>query len=285
MTYKLVFSSAMRLHWLQVISKAITDIPVVDGDIVLCLFPGISQDQMRPEHVVSFACLVEYFDQKGVGVNIDDTDQIYPYLMEQLKLSDYWMKRQNYVKSWNENILNLWRFDPQGMEMHALRIKEYLQNTFFKKKDLSAVASSLTEAFYNIMDHAYCQNAFSLVSFDEDREVLNVAVCDFGIGIPTSVRKVRPDIVDDKQALKKAMMVRFTVKSTSHNAGYGLDNIRQCCTEDDYLWIISNKAALVVNGDIERVYDIGFNFVGTLLLYSISLSHFEDEEMVDDFKW
>ena len=34
-----------------------------------------------------------------------------------------------------------------------------------------------------------------------------------------------------------------------------------------------------------RAIDLDFNFQGCLLTYSVSLSHFEDEETLDDFNW
>lgn len=124
-----------------------------------------------------------------------------------------------------------------------------------------------------------------MLSFDEDTEVLNVAVCDFGIGIATSVRNYDKSINDDKKALMQAIETNFTVQSSEHNAGMGLYNIKSVCTEDDTLWIISNAAALGITNTNQRAIDLDFNFQGCLLTYSVSLSHFEDEETLEDFNW
>ena len=86
-------------------------------------------------------------------------------------------------------------------------------------------------------------------------------------------------------ALKKAVEANFTVQSTEHNAGMGLYNIKSVCTDKDTLWIISNGAALGITSINERAIDLGFDFRGCLLTYSVSLSHFEDEETLEDFNW
>lgn len=283
--YKFIFSSYERIDWLKTICSA-RSFRIEAGDCVSFSFPHMEKEKMRPEYIVSLACLVEYFNSNKVGILVDTSEEIGEYLFEYLNLPEYWKGGKNYVDAGSKNILNLWHFDPSGMEIHAKRISEYLKHTFFKRKDLSAVEMSLTEAYYNIQDHAQCQgNAFSMALFDSENEILNVAVCDFGIGIPTSVRTVRPDISDDKLALIKALEDDFTVGSKIHNAGKGLGNIRSSCTECDYLWIISNQAALVATGSQEKVYDIGFNFEGTLIFYSMSLSHFDDEEIEEVFNW
>lgn len=99
-------------------------------------------------------------------------------------------------------------------------------------------------------------------------------VCDFGRGIAESVRTKLPEIKDDAQALKKAMEPRFTIGSTPHNAGLGLENLRNYCTEPDSLWIISNDAALMTSGNIERAVKLKYPFKGTLIMYTLVPSMF-----------
>ena len=48
---------------------------------------------------------------------------------------------------------------------------------------------------------------------------------------------------------------------------------------------ISNGAALGITSINERAIDLGFDFRGCLLTYSVSLSHFEEEETLEDFNW
>lgn len=88
----------------------------------------------------------------------------------------------------------------------------------------------------------------------------------------------------DLEAIQKAIEPKFTCQSAKHNAGLGLDNIRTSCSEEDSFWIISGNAALITKDNSERGYELDFTFHGTLLFYSISLSQFDDEEIVD-FNW
>lgn len=277
--------SAKRTEWPRRIME-ISDADYQAGDLVCLSFGDLPVSRIMPERIVSLACLEESLKRKKVKVSIFLDEECGKYFSSTLKLSDYWNGGQDYATAGQETVLNLWQIKPDGTEEHARRTTEYLKNRFFKNKELSAVTLSLLEAYYNITDHSKFEgNAFSMLSFDEETEVLNVAVCDFGIGIAASVKNYDSSIKDDKVALKKAVEANFTVQSTEHNAGMGLYNIKSVCTDKDTLWIISNGAALGITSINERAIDLGFDFRGCLLTYSVSLSHFEDEETLEDFNW
>lgn len=278
-------NSAKRTEWLKRIME-IRGTECVEGDKICLSFGDISVDSIAPEHIVSLACLVEFLDRKNISVALDRKTECGEYFYTELNMKEYWINRQDYFPARNDTILNLWHVKGEQIEEHARRITDYLKNRYLKNKDLSAVTNSLHEAYYNISDHARAEaNAFSMISFNKKTEVLNVAVCDFGIGIARSVRDFDSSIDDDKIALKKAAEANFTVRSAEHNAGMGLYNIRCVCTEEDCLWIISNSAALRLTSTNERATDLGFDFNGSLLTYSVSLSHFIDEETLEDFNW
>ncbi len=278
-------TSAKRIDWLQRIME-IRSVKCEMGDTLTISFGNISVNEISPEHVVSLACLVEYFYQQKVRIALDTNTECGKYFFDDLCLREYWANRQDYFPARNNMILNLWHVREGQIEAHARRITDYLKKGNLRHKDLSAVTNSLHEAYYNIVDHSRSNsNAFSMISYNTKTEVLNVAVCDFGIGVAQSVKNFDPTITDDKAALKKASEANFTVRSAQHNAGMGLYNIRCVCTDDDDLWIISNNAALRLTSDNERATDLDFEFGGCLLTYSVSLSHFIDEETLDDFNW
>lgn len=165
------------------------------------------------------------------------------------------------------------------IEFHARRIEDYFRNSGFGHKDLSPLSQSLLEALYNVIDHSECNGvAYSLVEYQKNEEKVNVAVCDFGRGIAGSVKTKLPEL-DDLSALEKALEPKFTIGSTEHNAGFGLSTLRSCCTNPDSLWILSNGAAIVTDGESQRGVNLGHKFEGTLIFYSISLNHLEDEEI------
>lgn len=276
-------SSSDRLSWLSGICDG-RDMIEQNGvnRLLVNIDDGITRVKLRPEHITSLACLIESCARKGCLVQMKTSKEIKDYLENELKISRYWNLHESYVKPGNDDILNLWKIDPNGMEMHAKRISEYFRTTRFQAKDLTPLEGSLTEAYYNVIDHSLCEGiAFSMVEYDRSINKVFISVCDFGRGIAESVRTVLPEITDDVQAIMKAMEPRFTIRSTKHNAGLGLGNLRDYCTDPDSLWIISNDAALVTSGDNERYVRLKKHFKGTLIMYSISLEHLEDNYIED----
>lgn len=276
-------SSSDRLSWLSGICDGRDMIEQNSVNrLVVNIDDDITRDKLRPEHITSLACLIESCDRKRCRVQMETSKEIKDYLEKELKISRYWNLHESYVKPDNNDILNLWKIDPNGMEMHAKRISEYFRTTRFQAKDLTPIEGSLTEAYYNVIDHSLCDGiAFSMVEYDRGINKVFISVCDFGRGIAESVRTVLPEITDDVQAIKKAMEPRFTIRSTNHNAGLGLGNLRDYCTDPDSLWIISNDAALVTSGDNEKYVRLKKHFKGTLIMYSISLEHLEDNYIED----
>ena len=63
----------------------------------------------------------------------------------------------------------------------------------------------------------------------------------------------------------------------------GLDNIRSSCTENDKLYLFSNKACLEADNEMVSVYSMNFDFRGTLINFCITLSHLPDKDYIDDF--
>ena len=186
----------------------------------------------------------------------------------------------NYVAELR-NIFNLWRIIETEKDLYAKNVERYFKNNFFKGKDLSVISLSMIEAYYNVFDHAEANgNAFSLIKYDKDSELLHVAVCDFGKGIAKSVRDFTPDITNDKDALLKSIEADFTVGSKSHNKGKGLDNILSCSS---VVRIFCNNALLLKSDAGIRIFDVDFHFFGTLIYLKIDLSLTEDEEILEEF--
>lgn len=200
--------------------------------------------------------------------------------MEQLKFYEYWSGGKNHVEASSSDIFNLWRIVDSEKDLYARNVEKYFNSNFFRNKDLSFVSLSMVEAYYNIFDHAYSGgNAFSIIKYDSEKEILNVAICDFGIGIAKSVRTFNNSIKNDKDALAKSIEVDFTVGSKSHNKGKGLDNIL-CCS--DVVRILANNAMLVKSGNV-RFFDTDFDFRGTLIYFDLCLKEAEEEEVLDEF--
>ncbi len=252
----------------------------------------IAVKDLMPMHLVTLACLIQFLSDHNWQANLSPNNpSVDDYIYNELRFRDYWLGQKNHVDTADSShIFNLWRIVDGEKELFAARVEEYLRNNYFKNKDLSAISLSLKEAFYNVFDHASAgNNAFSLIFYDKDTHVLYAAISDFGIGIVRSVKKYLPSIIDDKQALLKAIENNFTVKSAKWNKGKGLDNI---LSSTDSSRLCSGRALLLykkkdkydMQGN-KRVYDIDFDFPGTLLYFEVDISQMDDVEILDSFEF
>ena len=93
-----------------------------------------------------------------------------------------------------------------------------------------------------------------------------------------------PELESDSAAIKQALEYKFTTKSQGHNKGMGLGNIIDTCIGNDILTIISGNGKVLTNYNKVETYDHNFSFPGTLIYYTLTLSHFEEEEVLDNFE-
>lgn len=283
----LMFHSLDRMDWLCTISNAFQNYSTTSTQIriVLRFAPELQPYRIHPVHVASLACLVESFASRGFSVNVDRNSLLGEYFFTELNFREYWAGGKNFVEAKEDSIFNLWRLKDCEKEIVPIRVCEYFKRGLFKRKDLATVQLSLDEAFYNVFDHAEANgNAFLFLRFNEERGVLSIAVCDFGRGIPSTVKAYLPGIDSDVDALKLAIQDSFTVKSQGHNKGFGLGNIRDAGVEGDSMWIVSNEASLVtLKGSVRGMHN-EFFFPGTAIFYDLTLKSFEDEEIIDNFE-
>ncbi len=282
--YNVIFDSIGRIEWIKTIADQIKQLTsrIVTGDRIVIELPS-ETEKFEAVHLASIACFIEYFHKKGCVMAV--MNNVRNFIFDKLNWKAYWSGHQDYVAAKDTSILNLWRITDEGKEFHSQQVYDFLKQGPFKQKDLSAVPNSLLEAYYNVFDHAEANGiAFSFIRYIEDKQKLSVAICDFGKGIATSVKEKYPNIKDDSTAIEEAMRDRFTIQSKTHNRGLGLGNIRTACTEEDALRIISNRGFLTTKRDEINKRENNFNFPGTLIFYDLTLSHFEDEEIIANFE-
>lgn len=279
------FESLDKEQWLRTISIIRNDYKtdIYKKYIVLEFNSNLKSEDFEPIHFVTLACLIQFLDLNDHQVAVaSGNDSIRNMLFSDLRIQEYWSGGKNHVDSVSDNIFNLWRVVESEKDLYAKNVEKYFKNNFFKGKDLSVISLSMIEAYYNVFDHAEANgNAFSLIKYDEDSEMLHVAICDFGKGIAKSVRDFTPNITNDKDALLKSIEADFTVGSKSHNKGKGLDNILSCSS---VVRIFCNNALLLKNDAGIRMFDVDFYFFGTLIYLKIDLSLTEDEEILDEFE-
>ncbi len=283
----LYFDDLARDPWLAkiVAYREAIEIGNPNDDYVGIEFSGdIQPNDFEPFHLVTLACLIQKLDDNGYLIYLGKQNQeVFDFLFDNLKFREYWGGGRNYAPALNEMLLNLWRIVDGEKEMYSIQVCDYLKQAFFSHKDLSAVQTNLDEGYYNISDHAEANgNAFSFIKFCPETGKLLVAVCDFGKGIAKSIRE-HFDIPSDQMAILKSLEDGVTVQSREHNRGFGMGNIISSLQEEDVLHIISNEGYVCVSVDSKSQRANTFHFKGTLIYYELSLSHFENEDILNTF--
>ncbi len=280
------FDSSNESDWLYNIAIAYTKYrqQCLRLNIMLSFSPSINRQTLGPLHLVTLACLIHYLDSKGYIVSMDTSNtDLYEYIFNDLDFAAYWSGGKNHVNANSSaNIFNLWRIIESEKDLYAKNVEEYFKRKYFKNKDLSAISVSLVEAFYNVFDHAHANgNAFSIIFYNEEKQELSYAVADFGIGIPTSVKRFIPSFKQDTDAIIWALKDNATVKSTSRIKGFGMSNILSAASQAR---IISNHGLIHKTENGLKPYHINnFSFPGTLIYLTVNMTEFEDEEVLESF--
>ena len=99
----------------------------------------------------------------------------------------------------------------------------------------------VSEIFNNIKDHSTRSSGVIFCQHFPRKELVNIAVTDFRVGIPAKVREIHPRL-DDNRAILKSTEEGFTTKTTPGYAGAGLD------------YLINT--VVVVNGGRVHIYSL-----------------------------
>lgn len=160
------------------------------------------------------------------------------------------------------------------------------------KEALDSLRACLEEIFHNVKDHSGVPIGCAFAQhYPKDRQI-QIAVSDFGVGIPTKVRSVLPDL-SDQLALKRAAAEGFTTKSNVQNRGAGLPNLMRFVTRLGGNVLIASERASLSASQRPTGYKISAKrsadrYPGTLVRVILSTQALKavaadtDEE---DFKW
>src|SRR5271165_1740925 len=103
-----------------------------------------------------------------------------------------------------------------------LRLTPWLAATLgLPKASLRVFQTCLTEIFNNIKDHSALDIGCIFVQHFPNIHVINISIADFGVGIPSTVRRVRPGLTDVR-AIVAAVQPGFTSGTLPSNRGVGL---------------------------------------------------------------
>lgn len=90
------------------------------------------------------------------------------------------------------------------------------------RASLGPFQASIGEIFDNIKDHSNLDIGSIFVQHFPKKNTVEIAIADFGRGIPCNVKKVYPNLRDG-DAIVKAVEPGFTTKGRPNNAGAGLN--------------------------------------------------------------
>lgn len=255
----------------------------------IILAKKVTKSKFTPFHIVTLSCFIEAIKKKGYLIFLEVLNtELNEFIHNDMSLTQYWReKKADHIDSPDSSRLNLWRVAEGKSEEYEISVHQYFSNKF-PDIDFFMLKSCLTELYFNIFDHANANGiAFSYIYYDEDDEIIHIAICDFGRGISKTMREAFPEILSDEEALLQAIKRGVTARSNEHNAGFGLDNVISTLSNESTLRIASNTAILICIKKEELVetktYNLSFNLKGTLIYFDLPISSFEKAEINDEY--
>jgi hypothetical protein len=285
-----IFDNHDRRYWIQQVNSLCKNGigPKIGerGLISISLEGTVEKSTFEPTLIVLFACLIEHIHRCNYDIYLKTSDKsLMAFLFDELKLHAYFSDRdkKDHVEASSHLILNLWKIVNNRSEEYSYSITEYFKRNFFQGCDLTVLKNSLDEVYSNIADHSESSGlAFSYIDYNSEKRTISVAACDLGLGIPFTLKRAY-NFSSDKEALRQSLEIGVSAKTHKHNKGFGLDNIVSNLSGDDHLRIVSNNALLYChkNKSNMRLFDLDFDFKGTLIYFDLCIDSFEKELLND----
>jgi signal transduction histidine kinase len=249
-------------------------------DLTQCSF-------IEPFHIVQIACLIEEYHLQNVGINFVKSDALAlnEYLTN-IHFFDYWesgFSRSNYQQMGGMTNLSLWKLNETMIHLYATYAEEYFEKSFYPI-DFEPLSIAIKELFNNIIDHSGSPvSGYTTIQFYPQNKRLKIAICDFGVGIPTLVNRFivqnGQEEMSSMMAFKKAFENNFSTKSTPRNKGYGLDLLRAIVKNSNgQLRVISNDVMMNMTATDEQIFAIKHNFQGTVFEIILDTTTFDTQD-------
>lgn len=174
--------------------------------------------------------------------------------------------------SWKENVLKPW-----------------IQRCTGKYCEFSNIQTAIDEIFNNIRDHSNQNTGCVFAQFFPRWNKIVISISDFGIGIPSSLRKEYPKY-NDVELLEIACKEGVSTKSTPRNRGAGLTNIITSLTNSGIgtVHIQSNYGIIEIENKVLSKIKISESYYpGTLFSIELILGNEElyDFDREEEFNW
>lgn len=168
-------------------------------------------------------------------------------------------------------------------------LKPWIQKCTGKYCEFSNIQTAIDEIFNNITDHSSQKIGCVFAQFFPKLHKITIAISDFGIGIPTSLKWMYSE-KDDAELLKISCEEGVSTCSSPQNRGAGLTNIIRSLTNSSVgtVQIQSNYGIIKIeNKEIVKLETSNSFYPGTLFCIELfldndSLYDYDEEE---DFSW
>ncbi len=198
-------------------------------------FDFSSLDFIEPAAVVVLSNLIEYFLKVGVTTRFQGMHSLSKgvvYLDDSGFFQHYIKKQLRPHAKLRETTLPLRLVaNPQAIGYLYQEMIPWIAGRLQTSKGaLATVRVCIQEIFHNISDHSGVNVGCVFAQHFPAVGELQIAISDFGLGIPTNVRKLLSH-VSDAEALRLAAQEGFTTKSNVRNRGAGLAILMRYVTE------------------------------------------------------
>jgi len=246
---------------------------------------------LKPYHVAPLACLIHEYQENEFAIKLHKASVEMKTYLESFGFDQFCKSIENerFQVSDDKKTFPLWLISEAKKEFYTLGVQKYFESNHFGGQDLFILGSSLAELMNNIFDHSQSKiPGYTFTQYNTRSETIITCVCDFGIGIPTSVntylKSVGEQTMADNDALEQAFELRFSALTRPHNRGYGWDNIfKSISSMKGKLHIVSNHALFLMpdNGRIITQL-MELNFPGTLVVITLHTRNLPIKEELND---
>jgi hypothetical protein len=246
---------------------------------------------LEPFHLVSLACLIEEYYINGVKIEFQLRENygLNEYLSK-LKFFNYWsteIDRAQFRPAEIQTNLNIWKISDQMIDTYSNVSQKYFEDNFNSTHDFAPFSICLKELFNNINDHSQSGvSGFCISQYYPSQNKIKFAVCDLGMGIPTSVNNFLSlkgqDNIDDPSAIILAFEQAFSVQSIPQNRGAGLDILKNISISNNgEILLISNSGYYKLKIENINSSKLKYRFGGTVIevvLDTLSFHLKEDDQ-------
>lgn len=253
---------------------------------------------IEPEGVVALANTIEYFKQAKVrvyfaGHKVKTAATAY---LDDAGFFQHYLKHTLFAdQSLRPTTVPLKLFKATNYVPYLYReLMPWIGDSVRLSEDtLQTIRACLEEIFHNIEYHSGVEYGCVFSQHFPQKHKICIAVSDFGIGIPTRVRTVRPEL-SDAAALRLAVKEGFSTKTNVRNRGVGLSTLLKYITQRNNGTVLlhSGEGYLSATQGTQQSNvtsrQMEWAYPGTLVhvvLRTDTLERLEDDVAPEEFQW